>query len=141
MLFQVLKYDVFGDRTVGGGEIPASPEPTSPIVPAQRGKFPLHSVRRTALHPAHQIGNRELLRHRHEHVDVVAVQDPAQDVDLVLAANLAADVTHPQAHLTGQHLEPVLCRPDEMVSMVEIAVLSGVILPVLQIDEKDRFRA
>ena len=83
---------------------------------------------RTALHLAHQIRDRELRRHRNEHVDVVARQHPAQDVDPVLGADLAADVTHPQAQRPLQHLVAVLGRPHDMVAMVENAVLASVIL-------------
>jgi len=61
-------------------------------------------------------------------VNVIAGEHPAQDVDIVLAAYLTTDVTHAQTYLTGQHLEPVLGGPDQMVSMVKHAVLAGVIL-------------
>ena len=73
----------------------------------------MHLVGRTALHLAHQIGDGELGRHRDEHVDMVARQYPAQDVDLVLATHLTADVAHPQTQRPGQHLVAVLRRPDD----------------------------
>jgi len=59
---------------------------------------------------------------------MVARQDPAQDVDTVLPADLAADVPHAQADAPSEHFETVLRRPDQMISMVENAVAAGVIL-------------
>ena len=84
---------------------PLPPKPAAPVSLADMRKFPLHPVRRGALHLAHQVRNRQLRRHQYEHVDVVARQHPAQDVDLVLLAHLPTDVAHTQAHPTGQHLE------------------------------------
>lgn len=125
MLFEVLKYDVFGDGTFGCREIPASPEPTAPITPAQFWELPLDLVGRTPLHPAHQIGNRELRRHRHEHMDMVARKNTAQDFDIVLPTHLPTDVSHAQAHRTPQYLEPVLGGPDEMIPVVVYAMATG----------------
>lgn len=68
----------------------SAPKTDSPIAPADRGKFAVYLVRRTALHLAHQVGNRELQWHRYKHVDMIARQHRAQDVDLVLAVDLAA---------------------------------------------------
>jgi len=72
MLFEVLKYDGFGNCAVGCREIPAPPKSAAPIAPAQIREFPLHLVGRTTLHLAHEIGTGELWRHRNKHVDVVA---------------------------------------------------------------------
>lgn len=71
VIFEVLQHDVLDNDSVGGRGIPPSPEPTSPIAPAQRGEFPLHLAGRSALHLTHQIGNRDLRWHRYEHVDIV----------------------------------------------------------------------
>jgi len=73
-----------------------APKPAFPVPFSYGRKLLLHLERRTALHLAHQIRDRELGRHRYEHVDMIARKYPVQDFDLVLAANLAADVTHPQ---------------------------------------------
>lgn len=62
---------------------------------------------------------------------MVRRQHPAQDVDLVLAADLPNDVTHPQAHITSQHLVAIVSRPDDVVAMIEnAAFLSAPILEV-----------
>lgn len=80
---------------------------------------------RTALHLAHQIRDSELRRHRDEHVDVIARQYPPQDVDLVLAAYLTADVAHPQAQRSSQHFVAVFRRPDDVITMIEDAMLAS----------------
>ena len=66
VVVEVLKYEIFGDGTVGGRNIPERPEPASPVALADRGKFPLHPIRRTALLFAHQIEDGELRRLRYE---------------------------------------------------------------------------
>lgn len=61
-------------------------------------------------------------------MDVIARQHPAQDVDLVLPADLTANVADTQAQRPGQDLLTVLRRPDDMVAVIENAVFTGIIL-------------
>jgi len=60
-------------------------------------------------------------------VDMIARQDAAQYVDLVLAAYLAADVAHPKPKVARQDFVAILCRPDDVVAVIKNAVFSGVI--------------
>ncbi len=90
MIFQVLKYDVFGDGTVGGRKVPAAPKSATPAALADMWELALYSVGRTALHLAHQIGDDQPRLHRDEHLHVVARQHPAQDIDSVFAEDRAA---------------------------------------------------
>jgi len=61
-------------------------------------------------------------------MNVIARQHPAQDVDLVLAADLTADVAHPEAQRPGQDLVTILGRSDDVIAVIENAMLAGVIL-------------
>ena len=128
MVFEVLQDDVFGDDSVGGGRVALPPEPAIPAALSQCREFQLHFSGRMALHPAHQIRNCNLWRHRHKHMDLIARQHSAQDVDLVLATNFTKDVAYPQAYLVCQHLVVEFRRPDDVVAVIEKAVLAGVIL-------------
>ena len=96
---------------------PLPPKPAAPVSLADMRKFPLHPVRRAALHLAHQVRNRQLRRHQYEHVDVVTRRHPAQDVDPVLAANLVANVAHSEGQIAGQHLVGVFGRPDDSFTL------------------------
>lgn len=64
-------------------------------------------------------------------MDVVGGQHPTDNVDTFLCADLSADVAHPKANIAGQHLVTILCRPDDVVAMVENTVAAGVVLHVL----------
>lgn len=72
--------------------------------------------------------SRALAAHRHEHVDVIARQHSAQDVDLVLPADLTENVADTQAQRPGQDLVAVLSRPDDMIAVIVNAVFAGIIL-------------
>ncbi len=50
------------------------------------------------------------------------------DVDPVLAADLTANVAHPQTQRAGQDLVTVFGRPDDVIAMIKNAVFAGVIL-------------
>ena len=98
-------------------------------------KLTLHPIRRTALHLAHEVGDCELWRHGHEHVDTITRQDAAQYVDLILAAYLAADIAHPKPKIARQDFVAILCRPDDVVAVIKNAVFSSVILHGLTLRE------
>ena len=44
VMFQVLKYDVFGDGTVCGREIPSAPKAPAPVAALEFGELALHLV-------------------------------------------------------------------------------------------------
>lgn len=71
MLFEVLKYDVFGNGTVGDREIPTAPQSETPIAFLQLREFTLHLVGRAPFYQPHQIAHRQLGRDRYKHVDVI----------------------------------------------------------------------
>lgn len=73
MIFEVLKYDVVGNCSVGCREIAHSPESLPPVALADVRELPLQPVRRTAFHPAHQIGNGNLRRNRHKHMHMIGI--------------------------------------------------------------------
>ncbi len=102
--------------------------PAAPVASADRRKFPLRPVRRTALHLAHQIRNGQLGRHRDEHMHVAARQHPAQEADTVLSTDLAANVAHPQTQRPAQHLAAVFGGPHDVIAVAENAVFAGIIL-------------
>ena len=101
VLFEVLKYDVFRDGTVGGREIPSAPKAPPPIAALQLREFALHLVGGAALHQPHQIAHRQFRRHGNEHVDMINRQHAADDVDALFAADLATNVPDPQPDITG----------------------------------------
>ena len=47
------------------------------------------------------------------------------DINTVFSADLAADVTNTQLDVALQNLVPILCRPNEMISMVKNAMFVG----------------
>jgi len=125
MLFQVLKYDVFRDGTVGGREIPSAPKVTAPVAFFDLREFALDFVGRPALHQPHQITDRQFRRDRYEHMDVIAGQDALDDLDAILCTDLSADVPDADAQLTCEYFETVLRRPDEVVSVIIHAMLAA----------------
>ena len=61
-LFEVLKYDVFGDGTVCGRKIAPAPKPLSPIALLQCGELSLDQKRRPTFDLPHEVADRELGR-------------------------------------------------------------------------------
>lgn len=94
-------------------------------------EFSLHFVGRAALHQTHQVTDGELWWDGHEHVDMIARQHASDDLDAVLSTDLTADVTNPQLNVTLKHLVAILGRPNEVVTVVENAMLTRGILHVL----------
>ncbi len=125
MLFQVLKYDVLCYGTVGGRKVAPAPKMASPVAFFEMREFALHFVGRPSLHQAHQVAYGQFRRHRYEHVDVVAGQDAPQDIDAILAANLPDDVAHTQPDIALKHFVTVFGRPDEVIAVIENAMLPG----------------
>ena len=60
MAFEVLKYDIFGNGTIGGGKVPPAPEVAAPIAFLQLRELPLHLVGRPAFDQPHQITDGKL---------------------------------------------------------------------------------
>lgn len=56
---------------------------------------------------------------------MIARQRAVDDRHAHLSADLADDLTHPQADLAVQHFVAVLGRPDDMVAMVKFRVTAG----------------
>ena len=65
---QVPQHDIFGHVSCRGREIPARPEPASPIASAQRGELHLYPARRAAFDPLHHHRQCQLRRHRDVHI-------------------------------------------------------------------------
>jgi len=107
---------------------PRAQKAPAPVALLDLGEFALDFVRRSALHEAHQVADRQLWRDRYEHVDVVARQHAFDDLDRVLCANLAANITDPQAQSALQHLEAVFRRPDDVIAVIVNAMLAGRVL-------------
>ena len=68
---QVLKYHVFGDGTVGCGEVTPAPEVAAPIAFFQIRKFAEQFESRAPLDPTHQITDCDLRRDRDEDMNVI----------------------------------------------------------------------
>ena len=115
---KVLKYDILGNSTGGGGEISPSPEATAPVPFADLGKLPLDLERRTALHHAHPIADRPLRGHRDEHVHMIRRDHAAHDGDAVLLTdlNISYSVLHASRYVEGLSLTE--CTPSTAASSV-----------------------
>ena len=72
-----------------------------------------------ALHQAHEIADRKLRRHRHEHMDIMRREHAPNDLDARLAANLPADAPDAQPDVALKHLVSILRRPDDVVAVIE----------------------
>lgn len=64
-------------------------------------------------------------------MDMVARQNTPDDLHTVLSTNLTANVTYPQLDIALQHFVAILGRPNEVVTVVENAMLTRGILHVL----------
>jgi hypothetical protein len=102
VLLEILKYHVVGDVAAGGREVAPRPEVAAPVALAQGGEFLLDAPRGAALDPAHQLADRELWRHRDEHVHVVSREHALDDGHTELGADLVDDLAHPHAQLAAQ---------------------------------------
>ena len=100
----------------------------SPVALLQLRELPEKLECRPALDPAHEIAHRQLWRDRYEHMHMVTRYNALEDLYAILCANLADDLPHAQLHLTAEKLVAIFRRPDQMIAMVENAVLSFVIL-------------
>src|SRR5690606_8166448 len=106
-------------------EVAPLPEALAPIAFADVLELLLDLARRAPLGPAHEVADRDVRRDFDEHVNVVARQGTVDDGHAHFSANLLDDLTHSEADLAMQHLEPVLRRPDEMVAMMKSRVATG----------------
>ena len=104
MVFEVLKYDVFGNGTVGVGEIATAPKSATPTAFLKLREFTFHLLGRASFHQPHQIAHRQLGRLRHKHVDVIRGQQATDNVARLLTANLAANGPHPELDIALQYL-------------------------------------
>ena len=100
----------------------------APIAFLQLGKFAEQLECRSALDPAHEVADRQLWRDRYEHMHMVTRYNALEDLYAILCANLADDLPHAQLHITAQQLVAILRRPDQMIAMIENAMLSFVVL-------------
>jgi hypothetical protein len=91
-------------------------------------KFALHLVGRTAFHLSHQITHRQLWRHRHEHVDMIARQHASDNVNVIFRADLPDDVSHAQPDIAEQNFVTILRRPDQVIAVVENAMFTLIVL-------------
>jgi len=64
-------------------------------------------------------------------VDVIVRQYATDNINAILGANLAANITNPQLNVASQHFVAILRRPDEVVTMVENAMFTRRILHVV----------
>ena len=94
VIVRVLKYEVFGDCTVGCRKAAAHPEPAAPAAFSDPGKLALDFLGRPALHPADQIGDGDFGWRGQEHVDMVARDHAMQDIDAVPGSDLSAGFPH-----------------------------------------------
>jgi hypothetical protein len=56
-------------------------------------------------------------------VDVIVRQYATDNINAILGANLAANITNPQLNVAPQHFVAIPRRLDEVVTMVENATL------------------
>jgi hypothetical protein len=61
-------------------------------------------------------------------VDVIVRQYATDNINAILDANLAANITNPQLNVASQNFVVILRRPDEVVTMVANAMFTRRIL-------------
>lgn len=128
MLLQVLKYDILCDGPIGRRKVPSAPKAASPIAFPDRREFTLDLVGRSSLHLAHEIADCELWRHRYEHVDVIARQNTANDINAIFSAHLADDIANALTQITLENLVAIFRRPHDVIAVIKNAVFSSVVL-------------
>ena len=64
-------------------------------------------------------------------MDVIVRQYATDNINAILSANLAANITNPQLNVAPQHFVAILRRLDEVVTMVENAMFTRRILHVV----------
>jgi hypothetical protein len=95
-------------------KVATRPEVSSPKLLLPVWKLGQQVVRRTALQPLHQAADRHLRRQRDEQMHVVFRHVPFHYRDLVLAANVPDQVTHPRCDLSLQRWSPIFRDPHQM---------------------------
>ena len=82
----------------------------APLALVQLWEFALHFVGRTPFISFTQsmIADRKFRRNRHEHMNMIGGKHAADDVDTILAANLATGVRNPQAEIALQRFVAIL---------------------------------
>ena len=62
---------------------------------------------------------------------MIVRQYATDNINTILRANLAANITNPQLNVAPQHFVAILRRPDEMVTMIGNAMFTRRILYVV----------
>ncbi len=137
MLLDVLKYSLFIDGAAGCTEVAARPEPPAPIPFAEFGVLHLYLPRRPSFDPTHYVTDSSVRRDRHEHMDMIAGQYPADDRNPEFLANLPRDFTDPRPNGTLQNLVPIFRNPNDVITMVKNSVFATVVLHDLQLRKNE----
>src|ERR1019366_6754403 len=125
MVTQILKYDVVGEVTARGAEVPSPPEMPSPVPLAQFGELHQHPVGRPPLDPPDEVADSDVRRYLHEHVHVLLRQDAGHDLHADLPATLRDDGAYALPQRSLEHLVAVFRDPDDVVTMVKDSVTSA----------------
>ena len=143
VILQVLKYDIFCDRTIGGRKIPPAPKSLPPIALLENRKFLLNEERRTPFNLSHEVTDRKFGRDRYEHVHMVSGQNAIDNVDAIFCTNPPDDFPHPLANIAFENFVTVLCRPDDVITMIKNTMFAFFVLHdhTLQKNEPQALRA
>ena len=82
-------------------------------------------ARRPAPGSTHEVVDRDVRREIDEHMNVVARQRTVDDRHGHVSADLPDNISRSVPHLSVQHLEPVLMRPDKMMAMLKGRAATG----------------
>ncbi len=61
-------------------------------------------------------------------MDVVGRHNTADNIDTVFTTNTANDFTDAPLDIASKNLEAILCRPDDVTTVIEIAMLDSIVV-------------
>ena len=61
-------------------------------------------------------------------MDVVGRHNTADNIDTVFTTNTADDFTDAPLDIASKNLEALLCRPDDVITVIENAMLASIIV-------------
>ena len=125
VLFEVLKYDVFCDGTIRRRKEPTSPKVTFPIAFPGKRTFLSYFERRTPIHFAHKIADRQFRWYRNKHMHMITREYTFDDFNTVFCSDLTANISNTDAQLTMQNLKPVFPQAHDVIAMIINAILAA----------------